>query len=163
MNPLRLLGAAQTARPRQAARGRACFMKKKLVQAAMVASANTSSATHLSGLVRGHPLYTAAKPARARARRLGAAPRSCGAPQSTGMLRVQPPTGRAHCTFRPRGPRPEQQPSGLCVCAEALPCALQPEGAAPGCMHDWRRSVQLLKGAWHEERRMDMGPEQPGA
>jgi len=66
-------------------------MKKKLVQAAMVASANTSSATHLSGLLRGQPLYTAAKPARARAaRRLGPPPRSCGALRRTRSRPVQP-------------------------------------------------------------------------
>ena len=40
-------------------------MKKKLLHTAMSATANTSSATHLSGLLCGQPLYTAANAAAA--------------------------------------------------------------------------------------------------
>jgi len=167
MNPLRLLGAAQTARPRQAARGRACFMKKKLVQAAMVASANTSSATHLSGLVRGHPLYTAAKPARARGRRLGAAPRSCRAPQCTGIRRVQPCNQTrldAHTPCFAQGDHDLEGAMPPVRLRQRYACALQPGGAgtAPGCIRSWRRRVQPANTAEHEERRVNVGPEQVG-
>ena len=49
--------------PGRLQRARACFMRKKLLHVAMIAMANTSSATHFSGLLCGQPLYTAANAA----------------------------------------------------------------------------------------------------